>query len=71
MLKKIVLNGGAEKLKFTQDLQKKYRISGVYITLYHFESNGFVEGSYQIILNAIVKYRSRDNSKNQDLRIIN
>jgi len=67
--KRIVLDGGAENLKFTQDLLKKYGIHGVYIAPYHPESNGLVERGHQTIFNAIAKYRSADNSKNQDPRI--
>jgi len=64
--KRIVLDGGAENLKFTQDLLKKYGIHGVYIAPYDLESNGLVERGHQTIINAIAKYRSADNSKNRD-----
>ena len=54
--KRIVLDGGAENLKLTQDLLKKYGIHGVYIAPYHPESNGLVERGHQTIVNAIAKY---------------
>ena len=59
--KRIVLDGGAENLKFTQDLLKRYGIHGVHIAPYHPQSNGLVERGHQTIINAIAKYRAADS----------
>ena len=61
--KRIVLDGDAENLKFTQDLLKRYRIHGVHIAPYHSQSNGPVERGHQTIINAIAKYRAAHSKR--------
>jgi hypothetical protein len=54
--RKIVLDGGAENMGFTEEMMRKYGISGASIAPYHPQSNGLVERGHQTIINAIAKY---------------
>jgi hypothetical protein len=61
--RRIVLDGGAENLGFTEEIMRKYGIYGASIAPYHPQSNGLVERGHQTIINAIAKYHASDSAR--------
>jgi RNase H-like domain found in reverse transcriptase/Integrase zinc binding domain/Reverse transcriptase (RNA-dependent DNA polymerase) len=60
---RIVMDGGRENLKFTEEIVAKYGMKGISIAPYHPQSNGLVERGHRTIIEAIAKYKAADTSR--------